>query len=111
MIACVSPVYGWSFVTDGGLKETAESANIDLGVSGEGQNIFIIIRFVIYVILSFVGVIFLILLIIGGYLWMTSLGNEQQLSRAKNIVRNSIIGLILVISAYAITRAINSLLN
>lgn len=58
---------------------------------------------VIGVILSLVGVAFLILMIYGGFIWMNSRGNEQEVEKAKNIIRNSIIGLLIVIAAYAIT--------
>jgi TRAP-type C4-dicarboxylate transport system permease small subunit len=54
-------------------------------------------------VLAFLGVIFLILMIYGGYLWMTAAGNEQQVEKAKNIIRDSIIGLIIILAAYAIT--------
>ena len=42
-------------------------------------------------------------LIYGGYLWMTARGNEETLEKAKKIIRGSIIGIIIVFSAYAIT--------
>lgn len=58
--------------------------------------------------LSFVGVIFLILMIYAGILWMTAQGNDQQIVRAKNMLINSIIGLIIIFAAYAITVFIGS---
>lgn len=58
---------------------------------------------VIRVIISFVGVIFLVLMIYGGYLWMLARGNDQQVEKAKNLITAAIIGLIIVLAAYAIT--------
>jgi len=58
---------------------------------------------IISVVLSLVGVIFLILMIYAGILWMTASGNEQQISKAKGLLVNAIIGLIVVLSAYALT--------
>ncbi len=52
--------------------------------------------------LSLLGVIFMLLVIYGGFLWMTAAGNEEQITKAKNILKASIIGLIIVIGAYAI---------
>ena len=43
-------------------------------------------------------------MIYGGFIWMNSRGNEQDVEKAKNIIRNSIIGLLIVIAAYAITK-------
>lgn len=58
---------------------------------------------VINTALSLVGLIFLILMVYGGYLWMTARGDESQVEKAQMIIRNAIIGLVLVLAAYAIT--------
>ena len=58
---------------------------------------------VINLSLSFLGVIFLCLTIYGGFLWMTARGNEQQVEKAKEVIIASIIGLIIVLGAYAIS--------
>ncbi|MCU0679465.1 MAG: hypothetical protein MUC28_03425 [Planctomycetes bacterium] len=58
---------------------------------------------IIAIILSFLGVIFLLLMIYGGFTWMTARGNEQQIAKAKGILYNALIGLIVVLAAYAIT--------
>lgn len=53
--------------------------------------------------LAFVGVLFFILMIYGGVLWMTARGNEQQTQKAKDLIVSAIIGLVIVLSAYAVT--------
>lgn len=53
--------------------------------------------------LTVVGLIFLILMIYAGYLWLTSHGEEEPIKKAQKIIVSSIIGFILVVSAYAIT--------
>lgn len=58
---------------------------------------------VIQTALSFLGVVFLLLIIYGGYLWMTARGNETQVEKAKDLLTAAIIGLIIVVSAYAIS--------
>ena len=58
---------------------------------------------IIQIVLTFLGVIFLLLMIYGGYIWMLARGNEQEITKAKDIIKNSIIGLIIVLAAYAIT--------
>lgn len=63
---------------------------------------------IIGIILSFVGVIFLILIIYGGISWMFSAGNEQKVEKAKNIIINAVIGLVIVFAAYFITDFIGS---
>jgi hypothetical protein len=62
-----------------------------------------IIGQVIKTIISFLGVIFFILIVYGGFMWMTARGNTDQIDKAKKIIMNSIVGLVLVLFAYAIT--------
>ena len=62
-----------------------------------------IIARVIFTALSLLAVIFIILIIIAGYQWMTAGGNEEQVAKAKKNISNAVIGLIIILSAYAIT--------
>ena len=60
--------------------------------------------------LSLIGVIFLILMIYAGYNWMTAQGEEEKVEKAKNIIIAAVIGLVIVIAAYAVSWfVINSL--
>lgn len=61
------------------------------------------IGLVIQIALSIIGVVFLILMIYGGASWMNARGDETKVTKAQGIIRNSIIGIIIVVSAYAIT--------
>ncbi len=67
-----------------------------------------IIGAIIGIVLSFVGIIFLSLTIYAGFLWMTSGGNEIKVLKAKETLRNSIIGLVVILSAYSITKFVLS---
>jgi hypothetical protein len=58
---------------------------------------------IIGVILSFVGVVFLILMIFAGLTWMTASGNQEKVTKAKDLMINAVIGLVIVVAAYAIT--------
>lgn len=62
-----------------------------------------IISTVISVILSFLGVIFLILMVYGGYTWMMAAGNEEKVKKAKLLIQAAVLGLLIVVGAYAIT--------
>lgn len=53
--------------------------------------------------LSILGIIFIILIILAGFNWMTSEGDEQKISKAKETIRTAIIGLFIIIAAYSIT--------
>jgi hypothetical protein len=54
-------------------------------------------------ILSFIGIIFLLLTVYAGFLWMTAQGNASQVEKAKDLLINAIIGLVIVTAAYSIT--------
>ena len=54
-------------------------------------------------VLAFLGILFLGLMIYGGVLWMTVPSNEKGVNKAKGIITAAVIGLIIVLSAYAIT--------
>lgn len=62
----------------------------------------------INLVLSLVGLIFLILMVYAGMLWMTARGEESQVEKAQKIIKASMIGLFVVISAYAITFLVTS---
>lgn len=65
-----------------------------------------IIGNVIGAILTMVGVLFLVLMIYGGILWMTARGNEQQSQKALNTILAAVIGLVIVLGSYAFTNFI-----
>lgn len=60
-------------------------------------------------LLAFLGIAFFILIIYGGYTWMFSMGNEQASGKAKDIIIAAIIGLFIVLMAYAITSYIGGI--
>jgi len=83
-------------------------AQVDLGMEyGEqiglaGTDPRIIIARIIQVALGFLGIIAVVLIMYAGWMWMTSEGNEEKITKAKNILKNAIIGLIIILSAFSI---------
>lgn len=63
----------------------------------------VIIGDIIRGLLGFLGVIFLVLILYGGFLWMTSAGKEEQITKAKKIIANSAVGLFIIVVSYALT--------
>ncbi|MFA5133379.1 MAG: hypothetical protein WC459_01040 [Patescibacteria group bacterium] len=84
-----------------GLEETADSAGLKTGLAS--KSVPEIVGSIISIGLSLLGIIFLILMIYGGALWMTSYGNEQKVTKAKDLIISAVIGLIITLAAYAIT--------
>ncbi len=73
------------------------------GYNPENTSPDFLIANIIQVALSLLGVIFLVLMVYGGYLWMTAAGNEEKITKSKNLITAAIIGLIIVVSSYAIS--------
>jgi len=61
---------------------------------------------VINQLITLIGIIFLLLLIYAGYLWMTARGNDEEVNKAKKITRESVIGLIIILLARLLTEFI-----
>ena len=80
-----------------GVNITAE------GIGPTNNNLFSQIAFIIYTVYGLIGVIFFVLIIYGGILWMTAGGNDTQVKKAQNIIQRAAIGLLIVVLAYAIT--------
>ena len=56
--------------------------------------------------LTLLGIFFLVLVIYGGFIWMNARGNEQEVERAINLIKSSVIGLIIILISYGITNLI-----
>lgn len=88
-----------------GLKTAAETgydvSGIDDDESGIVTNIPKAIGKIVGIFLQFVGTIFFLLMIYGGFTWMLARGNEQSVQKAKDIIEASIVGMVIVFAAYA----------
>ncbi|MCR4313974.1 MAG: pilin [Candidatus Uhrbacteria bacterium] len=93
----------------GGAESGAEFA----GTAGLGEaDIVDTIAQIVRIALGFLGVIAVLIILVGGFQWMTAGGNDDKVKLAKKRIFAGIIGLVIVISAYAIASfVINSLIT
>lgn len=56
--------------------------------------------------LGFLGVIAVGIILFGGFKWMTAAGNEEKVSEAKKLLGAGIIGLIIILAAWAVANFI-----
>lgn len=92
----------------------SRAVSVDMSVSGGlgSQNLTTTIGNIIQVIIGFLGVIAVIIILIGGFKWMTAQGNEEKVGEAKKLLGAGVIGLAIILAAYAITTfVINSLIS
>ena len=65
---------------------------------------------VVRILLSVLGIIFLIIILIAGSAWMRANGNEEKIQKAKDTLKNTLIGLVLVLIAYALSADLGQIL-
>lgn len=58
---------------------------------------------IIKVALGFLGVVAIVVVLIGGFQYMVAGGNEDKVKKARGWIISGIIGLAIILSAYAIT--------
>ena len=75
------------------------------GTSSE-DNAYELLETVTNWVLGIVGAVAVLFIIYGGFRYITSQGNQQQMDTAKNILIKAIIGLVIVVVAYVIVRII-----
>jgi len=61
------------------------------------------------IILQFSGIVAVIFIMIGGFFYLASAGNEEQAEKGKSILINAVIGLVVIILATTIVTIISSL--
>jgi type IV secretion system pilin len=82
------------------------------GTTAGPQSLTAIVGRIINVALGFLGVVFLVLLLYAGFLWMTAQGEEKTVEKAKNIIKQAIVGLIVIVAGFAISNfVLGSLVN
>ncbi|NUM25905.1 MAG: hypothetical protein HUU49_04835 [Candidatus Buchananbacteria bacterium] len=87
-----------------GLEVTTEKAGLDTGANA--TNLPRIIGRAINALFGIIGVIFLTVVLIGGYEWMTSGGSEEKIAKGKKFIINGINGMIVIFLAYALVYVI-----
>jgi hypothetical protein len=92
-----------STASDTSLKGKLQSVGQMGGYKVDGSvNLLSMIGLIINSVLGLLGAIFIILMIVAGFGWMTAAGNEQKTEKAIATIKHSIIGLIITLSSWAI---------
>lgn len=72
-------------------------------IKTQGGSIERLVGNIIKAVLTMMGVLLLVLIIYGGFIWGTAGGDTAKVGKAKSIIISAVIGLFIVMSAYAIT--------
>ena len=85
------------------LKKTGEEAGIRTSASAPE-----IVGRIINIALSLLGLVFLGLALYAGFKWMTAQGDSKEVDAAKDTLKNSVIGLIVIMASYALSNFVIS---
>lgn len=70
-----------------------------------------VISGLINVIMGALGVVVVIIILWGGFIWMTAGGEADKVEKAKKMIYSGIIGLIIILASYAIATFVLTALN
>jgi len=85
------------------LKDSGRGGNYNVQ-GGEGDFLIgDVMGTIIQAFLGLLGIIFLVMIIIGGFNWMTAAGNDDKAAKAKATLNRGVIGLIIILAAYIIS--------
>ena len=93
---------------DYGLNKAAKKAG--LASTGKGD-IIGVVGTIIDLVLGYLGLVFLVLTIYGGLIWMTAGGNPENVKKAKSLISNAVIGLFIIFASYGIAHLVFSLVG
>jgi cytochrome bd-type quinol oxidase subunit 2 len=85
------------------LKVDPES---DIGYSGMIRSPEHALTSILNVTYMWAGVICVLILIVAGFLFVTSRGDPAQMKRSKDAIRGAVVGLVVVLVAFTITQFI-----
>jgi len=90
-------------------KKTSDEIERQLGAAGGESGLGtpidprLLAANIIRVMLGLLGMIFFCLNLYAGFLWMTAGGEDEKVTKAKTLLTQAVVGLAIILSAYAIT--------
>ena len=88
---------GLNYAANTGLVNSAQSDPKQMAVN--------IVRY----LMTFLGIIAVVIILLGGFKWMTAAGNEDKVAEAKKLIVAGIIGLIIILASFAIVKFVVSM--
>jgi len=95
-----------AMATDGDTTESSKLQKVGRGIYGTETpppSIAVMVGVYIRAFLTMLGIVMVIIIVYAGYLWMTAGGDTEQVKKARAYITNGIVGLIITLSAFAIT--------
>jgi len=91
-----------------GAQETIDFTEVASEGGLGNANLQTMIGGVIKVVMGFLGVIAVLIILWGGFVWMTAMGEPDKIEKAKNMIKAGVIGLVIIFASYAIANFVMS---
>lgn len=88
------------------LDATQDSIPIVSQLSGGQTSLRGIILTVVNFFLTFLGLLTVVMVIYGGFLYVSSAGNEDNVGKAKKILLYSVIGIVIIVASFAFVNTV-----
>ncbi len=100
----LSPIMSTTTLAQNNIDYGLGQVSQGLGGSLGDNDLPVVVGKIINVVLGLLGTVAIVVILIGGFKWMTAGGNDDQVGEAKKWIFSGIIGLAIILSSWAITR-------
>lgn len=87
--------------------EAVENANLNLAATDPIKTATNLIN----TAMMFLGLIAVVIILVGGFKWMTAMGSEDSIKKAKALMVSGVVGLIIILAAWGIARYVVTTLS
>ncbi len=103
-ILASTPVFGQGIVQNIGDQARDFNSSNNLGLPDQGGDPIPMIAQIITYLLGFLGIVFLLMVIYAGVIWMTAMGDSKKVDKAKGIIKTGAIGIVVIVLSLAIVQ-------
>jgi cytochrome bd-type quinol oxidase subunit 2 len=100
MMASFIPAHAQGFITP---AENPQAISAATGGQGSVRSLALTI---VNFFLTFLGIIAVIMIIYGGFLYVTAAGNQEKLEKAKKIIMYAVVGIVVILLSFAIVNTV-----
>ena len=105
----VLPLLGLTAIHSASAAGVIDNINSNLqntqlqSLGGPGDQLPQTIGRIVGVLLGLLGVVFVVIVIYAGFMWMMAQGDDAKIAKARKTIINGVIAIIIIFAAYAIT--------
>ena len=100
MMVSIMPVYAQGFISP---SDNPQAVSAATGGQGSVRSLALsIVNF----FLGFLGLIAVVMIIVGGFFYVTASGNQEKIEKAKKIIEYAIIGIVVILLSFAIVNTV-----